>query len=101
MEVQEAENVAEFKQRFYNFANEFISKSQNHCIVTREKATRILRVLKEDPSVDDPQLKFYVKQKQFQLRDFPQLKLRNVLCVPASSSRKNSSRVIKSNNYGI
>lgn len=56
-------------------------KNNGSKTIGREKGAHIVRFLKGDGCNGDPKLKFWIKQRQFTLLDYPALGLTDVLCV--------------------
>ena len=56
--------------------------------ITREKAEKIIKLLKKDPESNEYSSKFkhWVKERKFQLMTYSGLGLYDVLCLPAKST---------------
>ena len=83
--AEQIDQFANFRRSFDSFVANYIANSKSQGVICKDTATRILRILRGPPNISLPQLKYYVKQKNIHLRDFPELQLQGVLCLPSNN----------------
>uniref|UniRef100_A0A0L8G2L0 Integrase catalytic domain-containing protein n=1 Tax=Octopus bimaculoides TaxID=37653 RepID=A0A0L8G2L0_OCTBM len=92
MEGDRPKSLAEFKEIFNKCIDQYLTDTPTDCVISQEKAGRILKVLQNDPDFSDSEITSYVKQDKIQLKDFPLLRLQNVLCT-VKKGRKTANRL--------
>ncbi|XP_036367336.1 uncharacterized protein LOC115222060 isoform X3 [Octopus sinensis] len=92
MEGDRPKSLAEFKEIFNKCIDQYLTDTPTDCVISQEKAGRILKVLQNDPDFSDSEITSYVKQDKIQLQDFPLLQLKNVLCT-VKKGRKTANRL--------
>lgn len=92
MEGDRPKSLTEFREIFNKCIDQYLADTPTDCVISREKAGRILKVLQNDPDFSDSEISSYVKQDKIQLQDFPSLQLKDVLCT-VKKGRKTANRV--------